>query len=188
MEPISDPSRKETDSGGLCLAEGVEATEATWRRIKDDVMPFQKMYFGLEEEDLSYAFEEGVAKVALLRDRRSSRIIGFTYAEPAWRAYGADFHPEREQPRDVCYVQNTAIHADYVGRGLVWTLHDQLYGQLIAGGFRFVERDAMAQNGYAARIQRRYHGSIVFAVPHISRRGEQVYIRMKLSAAHSRWR
>lgn len=146
-------------------------------------MPYQKTYFALEEDDLSYAFEHGVAKVAVLQDLRSNRIVGFTYAEPVQRAYHANFHPEREQLHDACYVQNTAIHPDYVGQGLVWALHDQLHRQLIASGYRFVERDAVTQNGYAAKIERHYRDAIVFAVPHVSRRGSQVYIRIKLPAA-----
>lgn len=180
MDTDNRPSEEGTDARGGCRAESVEATKANWALIKDDVMPFQRRYFGLEDEDLSYAFEDGVARVAVLRDLISGHVVGFTYAEPLQRAYRQDFHPERQQLPDAFYVQNTAIHPDYVGRGLVWNLHDQLHSQLRADGIRFVERDAMVENGYAARIERHYREAIIFAVPHVSRRGDQVYFRIGL--------
>lgn len=163
-----------------CVAEVIVPTMETWGLLKNDIMPFQKLHFGLNEEDLAYVFENSDATIVIIRDTKTKRVVGFTYTEPVQQVYGKDFYPEREQLSNTSYVQNTALDPDYIGRKLVGPLMDRLERELVMKGYQYIERDSIITNNYAAKIQKRYGKRIVFAKPHKSKWGDQIFFRIKL--------
>ena len=143
-------------------------------------MPFQKEYFGLEDEDLIGAFNNPDAVIVILRDMRTNKVVGFTYAEPVQQVYKDNFYSERERLHKTAYIQNTALEPAYTGHGLVKNLAVRLENELIAKGYKFIERDALVTNGYAAKIQKKYSERIVHTSPHPSKWGQQMFFRIKL--------
>ena len=107
--------------------------------------------------------------------------VGFSCAEPTSDTYGPNFHPERRKSNESAYIHNTAIHPRYTGRGLVALLVGALEDELVACGYRYVERDAMVSNGYADCIARAYGARIITASSHVSGRGKQVYYKIRLT-------
>lgn len=164
-----------------CVPEIVQATPEVWSTIKDDVMSFEKELFGLEETDISYAFQNTEATVAILRDVKTNKVVGITYAEPVAQAYQSGLHAEREKLPDAMYIQNTALNPDYMKQGLVGPLVDCLEEALKAKGYKFIERDSVVAHAYAENIKRKYGDRIILEIPHSSKWGDQIFFRISLA-------
>jgi hypothetical protein len=175
------PKNRNESAARRCVAEMVQATPEGWSAIKDDVMSFEEELFGLEEDEISYAFQNTEATVVILRDTNTSKVIGITYAEPVDQAYQAGFHPEREKLPGAVYIQNTALNPAYMKQGLVGPLMDCLEEALRAKRYKFIERDSMTANSYAENIKRKYRDRIMLEIPHSSKWGDQVFFRIALN-------
>ncbi len=169
-----------------CVPETVQATPEVWSTIKDDVMSFEKELFGLEDDDISYAFQNTEATVAILRDVKINKVVGITYAEPVAQVYQSGFHPEREKLPGAIYIQNTALDPNYMKQGLVGPLMDCLEEALRAKGYKFIERDSVIAHAYAENIKRKYGDRIMLEIPHPSKWGDQVFFRISLDPLDNR--
>lgn len=163
-----------------CTAEVIAPTLESWELLKGDIMPFQKEHFGLEEEDLIDGFKNPEATIVIIRDTDTKKAVGFTYTEPVQKVYRKDFHPEREKLPNTAYIQNTALDPGYIGHKLVGPLMERLEAELVAKGYKYLERDSAVAYDYAANIQKRYGERVVLSEPHTSRWGDQIFFRIKL--------
>ncbi len=166
-----------------CVTEVMPPSLNSWKQIKDDIMPFERLHFGEDfgEDELVGAFENPEAIIVVTRDQVTTKIVGFTYAEPVQKVYREDFHPERKQLPHTAYIQNTALSPDYIGHKLVGPMIERLEAELIAKGYLFIERDSIVSHGYADNIKKNYKDRIVLVAPHESRWGEQIFFRIKLT-------
>jgi len=175
------PKNHSEASTHRCVPEVVYATPEAWSAIKDDVMSFEKELFGLEDSDISYAFQNTEAIVAILRDVETNKVVGITYAEPVAQAYQSGPRSEREKLSGAIYIQNTALDPDYMKQGLVGPLMDYLEEELRAKGYKFMERDSMVAHAYAENIKRKYGDRVILEIPHSSKWGNQVFFRISLT-------
>lgn len=165
-----------------CVTDSVTPNLSEWNRIKQDVMAFEREHFGenFGEEELEYAFNSPDSTIVILRDTSTGRVVGFSYAESVEKAYSESFHPERDKLPQTAYIQNTAIHPDYIGHGLIGPLSQRMEEELLLKGFLFKEFDAVEKRNHALNIAKTFEGRVVFAKPHDSRWGPQVFFRVRL--------
>lgn len=151
-----------------------------WDHVAPDVMRIERQQFGdgaFDEEYLAGEFTDPENVAVVLIDTVSERVAGFTYAVPASLVDRAYSFPNK----GTAYVCDTAIDFAHQGRGLVGAMMTVLEVQLRRRGYRYLERDAAVQNGYAAKIERAYAGRIITqGEPHLSEYGLQVFFRIDL--------
>jgi len=154
----------------------------TWDRIEPDVVRIEREQFGdgaFDEEYLAGEFTDPENTAVVLIDSVSERVAGFTYAVPASLVDRAYSSPNK----GTAYVCDTAIDFAHQGRGLVGAIMTVLEEQLRCRGYRYLERDAAVENGYAAKIERAYAGRIVTqGEPQVSEYGPQVFFRIDLQS------
>ena len=175
---------KEDSISSRCVHEIIIPSDSAWRKVREDILYIENYHFGetaFSEDVFIAAFLNPDALIVVIRDPITDKVVGFTYAEPVNQAYGDEFHPEREKSADTAYIQDTAIHPDYIGHHLVAPMLQTLEAQLIKDGYEFLERDAAVKNNYAANIAKAYQGRIISTHPHTSRWGDQVFFRIKFN-------
>ncbi len=179
MTPGSDREASRAPSPRF-RAEVYDPQSRAWDRIAPDVMRIEREQFGegaFDEEYLADEFTDPENTAVVLIDTVSERVAGFTFAVPAslkgW-AHSSD-------RKDGAYVCDTALDYDHQGRALVGAMMIVLEEQLRRRGYRYLERDAAVENGYAAKIERAYAGRIVTqGRPRMSEYGPQVFFRIDL--------
>lgn len=163
--------------------------QTPWKKIREDILRIEQTQFGrnaFDEQTFIDQFADPETVVVLIRDRETNHAVGFTYADPAEKAYGISFHPERklrtpEELNQTAYIEDTAIDPDYTGHHLVGPLIDALKKELWKRNFRYIERDAAVANNYAANIAKNEKENILYQEPHDSQWGPQIFFRIKLT-------
>lgn len=163
-------------------AELFDPESIAWDRIAPDVIRIEREQFGdgaFDEEYLADEFTDPENTVVVLIDTVSERVAGFTYVVPA--SLMDRVHSSHK--KGTAYVCDTAIDFAHQGRGLVGAMMTVLEKQLRRRGYRYLERDAAVENGYAAKIERAYVGRIVTqGEPQLTEYGLQVFFRIDLQS------
>jgi len=146
----------------------------SFEEIKEDILSIEHEAFGehsFPDEWFPRDFcKEKENVVVLLRGPASKKVIGFTYAKPI----------TNEKP-DTAFIWNTAIQKNFQHQGLVGLLMETLEKELMKRGFKYMEREAAYNNGYADKIAKHYKGRIVEqSEPHEVFHDTQVFFRIKL--------
>lgn len=170
------PQATRTDCGRLCCGTFVLRPEE-WPEVKRAVVAIERACFArgaYTERQLEEDFTKrcNVAVVLTLHEM----LVGYTVAQPKvrwfmWRAPVA---------WDTAYVMNTAVVPEWQGQGLVAMLGAALDDELRRRGYRFVERDAAVENGYADKLMRAYAGRVLARRDHASKYGPQRFMRIAL--------
>lgn len=131
----------------------------------------------MEETLLSKDFVDPLVVAILLRDQATAAIVGFTYAMPI-----GDMDKNRDnESEETAYIGATILHHSYRGHHLVGDMIGSLETELRNRGFEFIERDAVVNHDYAAKIERHYGDRIVKkSKPHKSKYGPQVFFKICL--------
>lgn len=150
-----------------------------WDDIRAATMRIEQEAFGagaFEEDYLRMEFE-ATENVAVLLCGDNLHVAGFTVAGPIER-----YNDNRW--KDACqtaYVSDTVIEREYRGRGLVAVMMNVLEEDLRRRGYRFVERHAAVENGYAGAILRAYGDRVIAKDgPANSEWGPQTFFRIRL--------
>jgi hypothetical protein len=159
-------------------------TEENWLRVSNRVNAIERQAFGtmgFDEEFLKEDFIHPDTTVVLLKDNIRNELIGYTYAKPVMICYPEDdVFSDRPLRTDTAYIFSTAICKEEQGKGYVGILMKELEYELWNKGFRYLERDAAVENGYADKIRKVYKGRIIKEHTHDSEFGKQVYFRIRL--------
>ncbi|MFH0800114.1 MAG: GNAT family N-acetyltransferase, partial [Pseudomonadota bacterium] len=144
--PIATPTAFSATAPGDLSAE-TYAGEG-WQHVQDDIRAIDRLAFrGQAAEILKSVFANPENTAVVLRDQRSGRIVGYSYAS--------------RKSSDTAYIDTTVIHPAHQGQGLVGKLMEKLEEELRRRGFKYVERDALIENGYADSIKRHYGNRIL---------------------------
>lgn len=142
-------------------------TGTKWEDISKMILAIEKDAFrdkGYSESQLSAEFSDPNNICVLLRD--GDKIVGYVSALA-------------QEDGETLYVSSTALLRDYQGQGLVSDMMRLLDTQAREQGYRFYERHARVDNGYAAKLKRNYtilkEGAIQ-DTPH----GKQQFLRMEI--------
>lgn len=151
-----------------------------WRNVAGDIMRIEREAFGkgaFVESYLRYEFQDLANIVVVLLARESARVVGFTIAGPVGTTYQHRFLESRE----TAYISDTVIEEASRGQGLVGLMMTCLEAELKMVGYRFVERHAAVEYGYADKIARHYGDRVMFrSQPRDSEWGPQVFFRIRL--------
>ena len=96
-------------------------------------------------------FNSPACTIAVLRSL-NEEIVGFSVIIPI----GEFDHNREAENGETAYISNTALHPNYQNRGLSTGLLDTIDEYLRKEGYQYVERHARINNGYAAKLLRRY--------------------------------
>ena len=122
------------------------------------------------EEVLKRLFEDPKTIAVFLRDQRTLRIQGFTFAIP----------DEDDGSGKTAYIYSTKIRPQLHGQRLIVSLMAELEAALKKKGYDYLTRDARILNGYADKIQKSYKGRILESKDHDSAYGPQRYFKIAL--------
>ena len=118
------------------------------------------------------------AAVLLLDD---GKVVGYTAAMDADELYGMNSIYRDRDSEGAAYISNSSLHPDYQHKGYIWLMMEILEAILKAKGFAFLDRDSLADKGYADKIVQHYGDRVVFArPPEATMWGSQRYIRVRL--------
>ncbi|MBI5044352.1 MAG: GNAT family N-acetyltransferase [Candidatus Levybacteria bacterium] len=178
----------------------------SWESIKGDILNAERAQFGENaamEDELRGFFHDPEGVTVIRKDASTGKVVGFSTAGPADKAYDGKFHPQRIssqlaselsdsreallpiQDRDgkTAYVHDTVLDPNFVGRKLVVGLVATLEKELAEKGYTYLDRDAAYDNGYAANVSKTYtnNGRLIYqSQPHGSVWGRQVYFVIRL--------
>lgn len=152
-------------------------------KIPADVDPVTRKL--LQAQQLKRGQEIMAMFVDALSDPRSTAIllkkngvvVGATLAVPIGK-----IEPSRQaESAETAYILKTFILPKHQDKGYLAHMMATLEQQLRAKGFRYVERHAMIDNGYAAKILAHYGDQVlVHQVENSPRHGPQMFFRINL--------
>jgi hypothetical protein len=166
-----------------------------WESISQRVMEIEITNFPNQpdpEETLKKNFFNPDNVICTVTDPKTMQIAGYTIVVPAESEYREQTSPDKkslyparlERPdinlQITAFVNDTAFLKEYQGYGFVKNLNELVTKQLWYLGFRFLERDAAINEGYAGKLLRAYADQIIFHENHDSVHGPQEFIRMRL--------
>jgi GNAT superfamily N-acetyltransferase len=149
-----------------------------WNKIRTSILQMEQDEFkekAFSEEDLQNGFTTEENTAVLLFDDDTQSIIGFTYAVVGSVLYNNTLD------KKTAYVEDTIIEKKYRGKKLIGIMMKKLEEELTGKGFKFLERDALEKNNYAANIRKHYGSRIKHEFSHDSIYGPQVFFRIKLN-------
>lgn len=135
-----------------------------WSVIKDDIVRIERECFGdngYSKARLKRDFEDPTSVVVLMEAAHEGRVIGYTYARP------------KEDSIDTAEIYSTAILPAFQDRGYLGLMMGRLERELQHKGFKYIERDAAIENGYADSIEKHYGNRVVAKRDHGSVYGQQ---------------
>jgi LmbE family N-acetylglucosaminyl deacetylase len=141
-----------------------------WSKISKSLFEIEKECF----LDLSFSWKDfcnyfSNPKIIAVILRYKNDIIGFSFGFPSGD--------------DSFFIYDTAIKKEFQGRGLVSLIMNFLEKKLKEDGYKYIEREADVDNGYADKIRRHYKGRIIEeGIPHnsIYSKGKQVFFKIKI--------
>lgn len=127
-----------------------------------------KAVLGQHEEDPAIAINwrealmrQDSVTALLFRDQQARELIGLSYAVPM-----SVMDPERVHVDDTAYIYFTAVHDELQGMGNGPLVTSALIQELYQRGYRFIERDCMIENGWAASVAKHFGDAIVSSEDH----------------------
>ena len=151
----------------MIFAEFVTPSPSNWDILGDQIYKIEQSIFGeesLDKEMMRSDINDPKMNLVLLKDDTS--IVGFTYAVP-----------ENEES---VRIVDTVILKEYQHRGFVSMLMSYLETELKKGGYTYITRDALVENGYADKIIKNYSSRIIETKEFTSKWGKQKYFKIKL--------
>ncbi len=144
---------------------------------RKDWSKISKPLFEIEEEcflDLSFSWEDfcnyfSNPEIIAVILKYKNNIIGFSFGFPSGD--------------DSFFIYDTAIKKEFQGKRLVSFIMNFLEKKLKDNGYKYIEREAEVDNGYANKIRRHYGKRIIEeGIPHnsIYSKGKQVFFKIKI--------
>lgn len=143
-ESIADKEENRREILKHCKLEIYDKEKIKWNEIREDILAIENDAFAEEafdEKMLREDFENQQSVVIVIRDTRTNKIVGFTYAQPTIFVY-PDLYGDRKFSEDTAYVSDIVIHPEYRKKGLLPLLMDNLKNKLIERGYSFMEMDS----------------------------------------------
>ncbi|MBI4098726.1 MAG: GNAT family N-acetyltransferase [Candidatus Magasanikbacteria bacterium] len=169
-----------------CVTEIFDAEKITQEKLDEilkDFVQWERAIWGEEGFDEELFLEDlpnPENTVVFLRDTKTGKIVGFTYAEPVEHIDRYVEPKERRDPKLVAYISDTLVDPQYQGHGLVGKLMETLEEELRRRGYQYIERDTAVEGGYADNVRKNYASRIIEEQPHPSEYGDQVFFCITL--------
>ncbi|HYC83119.1 MAG TPA: GNAT family N-acetyltransferase [Candidatus Paceibacterota bacterium] len=148
-------------------AEIIAPSPSNWKNVGREIYAIEQSVFSEKafgQEMMAADLNDPQAVLAVLKDQKT--IVGFAYALP--------------DDRETAHIVDVVIAPSYQHKGLVAKLMSCLERQLKNNGYKYIETEAMVENGYADKILKNYNAQIIETEEFTGPYGEQRYFKIRL--------